>query len=107
MEKLKDSAEKRRFWEQHVRNWKSSGLTQAEYCRQHELSSKSFLYWKRKDKPMIAPVCLVEVPVQRRAPISPHPRPLRLVVGSLYGIELERDFDTQALDQLLQFLERR
>lgn len=58
---------------------------------------------------MSAPVCLVEVPVQRRAavPLTPHPRPVRLVVGSLYRIELERDFDAEALDRLLQFLERR
>lgn len=109
MKESKDSAERRRFWEQHLRDWKSSGLSQAEYCRQHKVSLKSFLYWKRKDKGMSAPVCLVEVPVQRRAAVSltPHPRPVHLEVGSLYRIELERDFDAQALDQLLQFLEGR
>lgn len=50
MKKSKDSVERGWFWEQHLRKWKSSGLTQAEYCRQHEPSSKTFLYWKRKDK---------------------------------------------------------
>lgn len=109
MEKSKDSVERRRFWEQHLRDYKSSGLSQAEYCRQHELSLKSFLYWKRKDKGVSKAVCLVEVPVQRQPQVSfpPYASSLRLVVGNHYRIELDRGFDTQALDQLLGFLERR
>jgi len=109
MEKSKDSSGRRRFWQQHLQNWKSSGLSQAKYCRQHELSLKSFVYWKRKDKGLSTAVCLVEVPVQRQSKVSypPYSSSLSLVVGSHYRIELDRGFDTQVLDQLLGFLERR
>jgi len=26
------------FWQEHLRAWSQSGLTQADYCRQHDLS---------------------------------------------------------------------
>jgi hypothetical protein len=109
MEKPKGLHGRRRFWEQHLREWKSSGVTQAEYCRRHQLSTKTFLYWKRKGGATKVPVCLVEVPVSRQSPVSlpPCPSVLRLVVSSRYRIELDRDFDTRALDQLLGLLERR
>ncbi len=33
---------RRNFWENHLRDW------QADYCRKHGLSDKSFVYWKRR-----------------------------------------------------------
>jgi len=38
----------RPFCEQHIREWKSSGLNQAEYSRQHGLNQQSFSNWKRR-----------------------------------------------------------
>jgi hypothetical protein len=35
-------------WWQHVESWRSSGLSQAAYCRQHGLNAKSFSRWIRK-----------------------------------------------------------
>lgn len=35
------------FWKGHVAGWRSSGLTQAAYCRQHGLSLASLGYWRR------------------------------------------------------------
>ncbi len=39
---------KRKLWQAHIKAWSESSMTQAEYCRQNELSIKSFGYWKRK-----------------------------------------------------------
>jgi hypothetical protein len=36
------------FWQEHLRAWSESGLTQADYCRQHELSAAAFGWWKRQ-----------------------------------------------------------
>ena len=36
------------FWQNHVGQWQSSGLSQAKYCRQHKLTSHQFSYWKGK-----------------------------------------------------------
>jgi hypothetical protein len=109
MEKRGSLEERRRFWEQHLREWKSSGLSQAEFCRQNKLSLKTFVYWKRRQKTMSSPVCLVEVPVQSQSLVS-FPScltPLRLLVGSHYRIEIEKNYDAEALDQLIQFLDKR
>ncbi len=37
-------------WEQHVREWDDSGLSQKAYCEIHALPLQSFGYWKRKLK---------------------------------------------------------
>ena len=29
--------QKRAFWKQHIDSWQETGLTQAEYCRRHNL----------------------------------------------------------------------
>ena len=35
------------FWKGHLAEWRSSGLTQAAYCRQHSLNIPSLGYWRR------------------------------------------------------------
>ncbi len=51
------SRKKRRFWKAHIRTWGKSGLAQNEYCRQNDLKSHQFTYWKtkfNKEKPVQA-----------------------------------------------------
>ena len=36
------------FWSDHVKQWKSSGLSQAAYCRQYDLCEQKFSYRKRQ-----------------------------------------------------------
>ena len=36
------------LWLEHIEAWKQSDLTQAQYCRTHNISTKSFYYWKCK-----------------------------------------------------------
>jgi len=38
------------FWKNHIAQWKSGGLGQAEYCRQNKLIPHRFTYWKTKFK---------------------------------------------------------
>ncbi len=37
-----------RFWAQHLHRWEQSGLSQAQYCRQQQLSAPAFGWWKRQ-----------------------------------------------------------
>ena len=39
---------KRDLWFQHINAWQESELSQAEYVRQHNLSAKSFGYYRRR-----------------------------------------------------------
>ncbi len=35
-------------WQVHADRWRASGLSRAEYCRQHELSYWAMSYWYEK-----------------------------------------------------------
>jgi len=37
-----------RFWARHLHRWNQSGLSQAQYCRQQQLSVAAFGWWKRR-----------------------------------------------------------
>ncbi|WP_299735738.1 hypothetical protein [uncultured Endozoicomonas sp.] len=36
------------LWQQRVNNWQQSGLSQTEWCKQHQLNIHQLSYWKRK-----------------------------------------------------------
>jgi len=44
------------FWQNHVERWKASGLSQAAYCREHQLNEVSLSYHKRKTENTMMPV---------------------------------------------------
>ena len=100
-----ESQRRRKFWEDHLGAWQESGMSQAGYCRQHGLSDKSFLYWKKRLGWAGMSVSLVEVPAFQATPMLPGCRPLRLMLGNRYGIEIERGFDEETLGRLLRVLE--
>ena len=54
-------------WRRHLAAWKSSGLSQAAYCRQHGLTQNDFSRWKcevaRRDARTVAPAAAF-VPVR-------------------------------------------
>jgi len=35
-------------WKKHIEQWKKSGLSQAAYCREHQLDDSQLSYFKRK-----------------------------------------------------------
>jgi len=40
--------ERSRYWQQMLREWAKSGLSQADFCRQREIKPATFYWWKRK-----------------------------------------------------------
>jgi hypothetical protein len=98
-----ERAKNRQVWEQHIRNWKESGLAQSEYCRQHNLKEHQLTYWKRKFQVADAPISLVELALGTsfQPRVSASKAPLRVIVCDQYRIEVERGFDPMALQQLV------
>lgn len=39
---------KKTFWQSHIAGWQHSGMSQAAYCRQHDLKLTSFGYWRTR-----------------------------------------------------------
>jgi len=98
---------KHNSWQGHIRGWKLSGLSQAEYCREHRLSIKCFGYWKRKVSKSELRASLVEVTELKASQIFSPPIPLFLTIGGRYRIEIEHGFDSETLVRLLRVLENR
>lgn len=42
-------------WRSHIQAWQRSGLSQAGYCRQHDLVLSRFGYWRRKLQGRLSP----------------------------------------------------
>ena len=68
------------LWHEHITQWRDSGLTQAAYCRHHDLCPHNFSYHKRKYSTGLAtvkhkPSGFVRVQI---LPEPPHHDPLSL-----------------------------
>jgi hypothetical protein len=46
---------RRASWIAHVKSWRDSGLTQAEYCRRHALNTKTFAAWLKRFNTSVMP----------------------------------------------------
>ena len=101
-----EQAANRQVWEQHIRNWRESGLAQSEYCRRHNLREHQLTFWKRKFQIAAAPISLVELQLGTglQSRISANQAPLCLIVCDRYRIEVKRDFDPVVLQQLVLVL---
>lgn len=108
--------DKSSYWQEHFKSWENSGLSQAEYCRRHNLNYSVFHYWKRKlrrpSQPSITPesetINFVEVgsslPFSSGLSLRTAPGDFfRLWIGGVC-VEVGTKFDPQSLSQLLRCL---
>jgi len=90
---------KQKYWQRHIEKWSQSGLSQAAYCREHNLKIKSFTYFKSRLKRNL-PVQFVQVPVE---PVRVSSF-LKLNIGSNFQIDIPDGFSQNTLTQVLQVL---
>lgn len=68
--------DKAAFWSQHLSDWSTSGLTQKDYCREHGLSHRQFLYWRSRQKmqqqDQATPQTAVPVSIQTNESVADH-----------------------------------
>ena len=104
------------LWTNHLECWRNSGLSQAEYCRRHQLKYSVFHYWKKK---LLLPMMSQEssdssfkfIEVDRRFTSSTgvnsltvHNQGFRLWYGD-FCIEVMPDFSPVILSELLRTLQ--
>lgn len=97
-----------RHWQAHLKAWKKSGLSGAEYCRQHNLSYYAFIYWKKKAARRKSPVHFAPVPALRVAEASgrQHAAGLKVELGPDLKIEVYDHFSPATLSRLVEALKR-
>jgi len=104
LQKHNPDQKRRQFWQVHIEAWSITGLSQAGYCRQNNLSINRFTYWKRKFQRENLPVEFVRIPVEpvKSAHLFPNNGvSLRLSVDSRFTIEIPNGFTPITLEQVL------
>ena len=99
----------REYWRGEVNRWRSSGLTQKEYCNKEGLSLDRFGTWKRRfdregesrsGAPVAVPSGIVSSALLERR------QSLGLVVSERYRVEIPDTFSPATLESVLQVLGR-
>ena len=95
--------QKRTYWKQHIDSWQETGLTQAEYCRRHNLKHYQLVYWKKRFLKTETAVSFVPLELEDllNIPCQPDRAALCLVVNNHFKIEISAGFDPQLLRQLI------
>jgi hypothetical protein len=71
------------YWQQHIKAWQESDLSQIAYCTSQDIKVHNLTYWrKRLSSPSRNKLIPLEVPV---------PSTVRLILGSQVVIELPAD----------------
>jgi len=97
--------QRQQFWQEHLKGWSESKLTQTEYCRINNLKATRFTYWKTKfnnlklTRKTNLPVEFIQISDQPVAVSS-----LKLNVGSEFQIEIPDGFSKVTLEQVLTVL---
>lgn len=98
---LFDSRQKRVFWENHIEQWRRSDLSQSTYCRNHDLKTHRFFYWRRRVLETPSDVSFVPLAL----PVNPahHHRAadVRICTPNGFTIELGGCDEPVALEQLI------
>jgi len=97
--------DRRLQFQEHIRQWRSSGMTQAEYCRRNELKWSTFHYWRKRLQEKATAVTLVQVPVSKNLSFQPG-QELTLILGDRYKVEIGDDFKPSTLAKLVDTLGR-
>lgn len=103
-----DSKSYEEYWYPKVELWKKSGLSQAEFCRVHELTLHKFRYWLKKYSSQKAPQSLEPVGtniVPLPFHLSSHLSYIGLVIGDRYALRIPDDFNENTLDRIISVLE--
>jgi len=93
-------------WQQYVKAWRESGLSQADYCRQQGLNPKTFSAWARRALPVDkdTPLEIIAVQVTPSAPVVITETNLILQLAHGAQLELSTAVPPRWLAELLRCL---
>lgn len=101
---------KEKVWESRIADWKHSGLSQRQYCLEHELALATFCWWRKRlrERPENRGMnTFVEIPRARTVGVQPGGSAgIRISVGR-YMLAVTGAIDREQLASVLDVLERR
>lgn len=99
------TSNRQQFWQRHLDSWSSSGLTQAQYCRNHSLNAWTFNSWKRRiesEQSTPTQFVAVELPSLSTADKLENKYSLRLRLPNEISIEVCDGFSQETLGRLIK-----
>lgn len=99
---------KQRLWQKRIHNWSTSGLSQADYCRQQGIDPSRFYGWKNRLENIASPVAQGEfLPVEILTnEVERNPTSVSLWVNGV-EIRITHETDETLLSKALSLLESR
>ena len=94
-----DPQQRRRFWKHHIEQWQRSHLSQAAYCRQHQLNAHRFYYWRRRVQVSLERVSFLPVALSA-SPVHHHPT-IRIHAPNGFTIEIKDPNGSFNIDPLI------
>jgi hypothetical protein len=106
---MKADETKRMEWEDHIKGWEQSGLSQRAYCAREGIKWPSFDYWRRhlkalnqsKKVELGKPLQLVPVKVESASVVA---KELRLIHGSGWELRIPSTMEAMWIVNLLKTL---
>lgn len=96
--------EKTAFWQDHIKRWGKSDLSQSEYCKEHGLNKNAFTWRKRSLEGATRPR-MTKIPERTiKSAAQPEAR-LLLSINKKLTINIEKNFDSDLLIKLLKTLD--
>jgi len=78
--KSQELTERGKSWQKHLKAWSKTSLSQAEYCRRHNLSQPAFGWWKRILHPKPRPIGTKHTGISNRGPDPRQLEALQLII---------------------------
>ena len=108
------------FWDNHVKLWQKSGLSQREYCRRNKIKERAFGYHKvtrcgtnySPDKPkkslelVALPINLSHDSPARSLACSDIGSGISISLGSRATLNIDRSFDRECLSEILNIVSK-
>ena len=89
----------------HVKTWKTSGLSMREYCRKHGISYWSFREWKKIKQPGNKTKSgLIKIPPEIYINPDDH-NPIEIIINSRICLSVKENFSSELLKNIINTLE--
>lgn len=91
------------FWEDQIKIWKESGLSQSEHCRKYNINKQLFSKWKtrllkaKENK-------LVQIPIKLKNDFLKCDD-FELIIKDQYKIKIHSGFNPETLKRLIKLIE--
>lgn len=110
MVKQNTNVKKSNHWREHVNTWEKLNISQAEYCRRHELNQVSFSYWKRKLQNSTSSqpkIIKLDKNIFKKVENSTQNSTLfyRVIIPGGYILEIGHNFNPNSLKMLIRTLQ--